>query len=548
MSKVAIYCRLSVEDEDKREEEDSDSITNQKLLLTEYAMKYEMEIYRIYVDDNYSGLDDKRPSFLEMIEDAKQKKFDVILCKTQSRFTRDIILVEKYIHGLLPELGIRFVSILDNADSDDKGNKRARQINGLVNEWYCEELSDNIRMVLDKKRKDGDFIGSFAPYGYRKSEENHHHLEIDPEAAKNVLLIYNLYLEDYSVKGISEYLESHKVLAPTWYRKEQEHSKANEMENLNSEQTITFDQNRMDQNIVEQYIVEQYIENDRYHWPVSSIKKILHSEVYLGHLVQGKEKKVSYKSKKRIITQKENWFIVYDTHDPIISLTKFQKVQERLYERQKSHQNIRDNKKDILLGKVICGTCGKVMYKTSGNRSNQKYYHCSTYVKSKGKSCEKNSIRCECLLKIIEEQINEQMITEHSIKKDERLHSESLQKITQEIKRIQDEIDFHKKSIVQIYLDQSKGLLEDELYQEVITEVNQKIIYLKQQEKELGNMKNKIMFDKNIEQTEKLIKEEGFAFIHRDANNRDNLMNELIEKIEIKEEEKDKLVNIYWKV
>ena len=135
------------------------------------------KVYNLYIDD-YTGLDRRRPEFNRLLEDAKAHRFDIVRCKTQSRFTRELELVEKYIHGLFPIWGIRFVSIVDNADTANKGNKKSRQINGLVNEWYLEDMSENIRSVLTNRRQNGFHIGAFALYGYQKG-----HLIIDKEAA-----------------------------------------------------------------------------------------------------------------------------------------------------------------------------------------------------------------------------------------------------------------------------------------------------------------------------------------------------------------------------
>lgn len=141
-SKVAIYCRLSEEDRNKQHEtDDSNSIQNQKSMLIQYVLEQGWEVYNIYSDDDYTGSDRRRPEFNKLLNDAEHRKFDIILCKTQSRFTRELELVEKYIHGLFPIWGIRFISIVDNADTANKGNKKSRQINGLVNEWYLEDNS-----------------------------------------------------------------------------------------------------------------------------------------------------------------------------------------------------------------------------------------------------------------------------------------------------------------------------------------------------------------------------------------------------------------------
>ena len=155
--KAAIYCRLSEEDRNKQfETDDSNSIQNQKTMLIQYTVEQGWELYDIYSDDDYTGSDRKRPEFNRLLADAEKRKFDIILCKTQSRFTRELELVEKYIHGLFPIWGIRFISIVDNADTANKGNKKSRQINGLVNEWYLEDMSDKFhisRSYLSKKFK-----------------------------------------------------------------------------------------------------------------------------------------------------------------------------------------------------------------------------------------------------------------------------------------------------------------------------------------------------------------------------------------------------------
>lgn len=182
--KAALYCRLSKEDEDKiNQGDESASIQNQKMLLMDYAFTHKFAVYNIYFDDDYSGLDSERPAFKKLIRDAKNGCFNTIICKTQSRFTRDMELVEKYIHGLFPIIGIRFIGVVDHVDTDIKGNKKARQINGLINEWYCEDLSENIRSVFRTKMEKGQFIGSYALYGYKKDPKNNHKLIIDEEAA-----------------------------------------------------------------------------------------------------------------------------------------------------------------------------------------------------------------------------------------------------------------------------------------------------------------------------------------------------------------------------
>lgn len=155
-----------------------------------------------------------------MIEGARQKKFQIILCKTQSRFTRDMELVEKYIHCLFPIWGIRFIAVADNADTEVKGNKKARQINGLVNEWYLEDLSENVRMVFDLKRREGQYIGGFPLYGYKKDPADKNKIVIDPEAASVVRRIFQWSREGCGKQRIAVMLNERGIAAPARYKAE----------------------------------------------------------------------------------------------------------------------------------------------------------------------------------------------------------------------------------------------------------------------------------------------------------------------------------------
>ena len=185
--RAVLYLRLSKEDLHKiREGDDSASIKNQRLMLTEYALSMGYQITDVYSDDDESGLYDSRPGFERMMEDARLGKFNIVIAKSQSRFSRNMEHIEKYLHHDFPLLGIRFIGVADNADTENLGNKKARQINGLVNEWYCEDLSDNIRSVFKAKMKAGQFLGSSCPYGYRKDPKDHNHLLIDEYAASIV--------------------------------------------------------------------------------------------------------------------------------------------------------------------------------------------------------------------------------------------------------------------------------------------------------------------------------------------------------------------------
>jgi len=365
---------LSKEDEEKVQE--SESIQNQKNMLIHYAMDKGWDIWGIYCDEDYSGADRDRPAWSAMLKAAQAGKFQIVLCKTQSRFTRDLEMVEKYIHGLFPLWGIRFVALLDNVDTDIKGNKKARQINGLINEWYLEDLSENIRAVFAEKRRAGKYIGSFPAYGYRKDPADHNHLIVDGEAAEIVRQIYQMYLNGSGTQHIAYYLNGHGVLNPGKYKQSKGLNYANAGE-------------RKGQGL----------------WSNVTVGRILRNEVYTGTLVQGTKRKVSYKSKKLADVPKEQWIRVPNTHEAIIDKETFDAVQHRLEKRTHAGGL---GEIHVLSGKVRCGDCGSTMIKTSSRyRGERRYYlQCGLYAATrKQPRCTRHSIRLGDLTDAVEEKL-----------------------------------------------------------------------------------------------------------------------------------------------
>jgi len=380
MIKAAIYCRLSDEDKNKTNSfDDSESIQNQKNMLTKYAIEQEWDIYKIYSDDDYSGLDMERPEWNQMLNDAESRKFNIVLCKSQSRFTRDMELVEKYLHNKFIEWGIRFIGLTDNSDTSNKGNKKQRQIIGLTNEWYCEDVSENIRAVFDVKRNEGKFIGSFATFGYVKDPENKGHLIADEDAAQVVRLIFDWYLEGYGTQHIASMLNDRGIPNPTKHKRDAGLNFVNSCQN-----------------------------NDLGLWNKTTVKRILKNEMYIGNMVQGKRKKVSYKSKKIVSTSRNKWFKVENTHEAIIEKNVFYEVQRRIGERQRSTGN---GQVHIFSTKVRCADCGSTMNKVSTFRKSERLYsylRCKVYATSGNKSlCTSHAIRIDLLQNIVIDRFRE---------------------------------------------------------------------------------------------------------------------------------------------
>lgn len=268
--KAGLYVRLSREDRNKtNKEDDSESIINQQNMLLDYCKQNNIDVYDIYNDEDFSGSDRDRPDFNRMINDARERKFNVVLCKTQSRFARDMELVEKYINGLFLLWGIRFIGVVDNADSMNKSNRKQRQIVSLVDQWYLEDLSENVRATLASKRKQGLWVGAFAPYGYIKDPNNKNHLIIDEEAAEVVRYVFDLYLKGYGVTTIAKKLNAENIPNPATYKKQ--HNQP--FQNSNGKCSDI--------------------------WHTYSVQRFLSNEVYIGNTVQGMVENVSYKSNKK---------------------------------------------------------------------------------------------------------------------------------------------------------------------------------------------------------------------------------------------------------
>ena len=342
--RAAIYCRLSEEDRNKRDpREDSGSIRNQKAMLTAYCVEKCWQVYDIYSDDDYTGSDRNRPEFQRLLADANQRRFDIVLCKTQSRFTREVELVERYIHGLFPRLGIRFVSIVDNADTAAPGNKKARQINALVNEWYLEDLSENIRTVLTGRRKEGFHIGSFALYGYRKDPERRGHLLVDEAAAAVVREVFSRYAAGAGMTAIARSLNTRNIPNPTAYKQQQ---------GLNYRQPS----------------------GNSGLWTYSAVSSLLRNEMYTGTLVQGKYGSVSYKTKENRPRPREVWLRVPDTHEAIIPPELWSQVQTRLAQRARP---MATGEAGIFTGLLRCAGCGCAL-RTSVSHG-RRYFLCPTH-------------------------------------------------------------------------------------------------------------------------------------------------------------------------
>ncbi|MGM9548779.1 MAG: recombinase family protein [Faecousia sp.] len=436
--KVAIYCRLSEEDRNKQfETDDSNSIQNQKAMLLQYAMEQGWEVYNIYSDDDYTGSDRRRPEFNRLLADAEARRFNIVLCKTQSRFTRELELVEKYIHGLFPIWGIRFVSIVDNADTANKGNKKSRQINGLVNEWYLEDMSDNIRSVLTNRRQNGFHIGAFALYGYKKDPEQKGHLIIDEEAAAIVREVFTLFSQGYGKTAIARILNDRGIPNPTEYKR------------LHG---LRYQQPKRKNSTL---------------WKYFSISDMLINEIYIGNMVQGKYGSISYKTKQNKPRPKSEWYVVEGTHEPIIDRELWDKVQAMIAERAKPFDT---GTIGLFARKARCANCGYTMC-SSKNRGKH-YLQCSNRHVARD-ACIGSFISVDKLEQMVIAELNR--LTAAYLDKDELEQSikfcSNLQgqkeRLLADMSVYDKKIAEYSKGIRELYMDKVKGLISESFFVEM---------------------------------------------------------------------------------
>ena len=369
--KTAGYIRLSKEDKIKDE---SNSVTNQKLIITSFVEKNEdLELIDFYIDDGYSGTTFDRPEYKRMFKDIVEGKVNTIIVKDLSRFGRNHIESDNYLENILPGYNVRFISIIDDIDSlknPKSVSSIAVPLKNLMNDQYARDISEKVRSTLKIKQLNGEFIGVTAPYGYLKNPKDKHKFIIDKEASYIVKKIFNMILLGKSRKEIAEHLNSKNVLTPSLYKLIKEKN--------NNEELIRSKK-----------------------WNAEIVNRILRNETYTGTLIQNIKTKPNYRIDKLIDVNKDEWIKLANHHEPIISKDKFDEVQQILNRNTKVNKN--DNI-DLFSGYLKCSHCGSgLIIKKS---KNQIYYYCGSYIKDK--SCLKYSINKKKL---------EQMVKDEMVKK-----------------------------------------------------------------------------------------------------------------------------------
>lgn len=374
--KAGLYYRLSQEDERAGE---SLSIENQKKILEKYARENGFEIIDEYIDDGWSGTNFNRPGVQRLLEDAKNGRINTIIVKDLSRFGRNYIEVGQYTDYLFPTYNIRFIAVGDNVDSavTENTGMDMTPIMNVFNEWHAANTSKKIRAVIEANAKEGIYRCTYAPYGYIKGTDAKRLPVIDPEAAAYVRRIFEMRASGISPNHIAQTFNDESILPPADYK----------------EAKFGIPNTRKSHHL----------------WSSAVVKQIVTNPIYLGHLVQQKTKKISYKNKKIVKNDPEDMVWVYGTHEAIVT----QELWDKCREMEASVSQGKKNKTGYvnpLSGLVYCADCGNKMYIKFNNTRHQRggdriYYRenfsCGAYSKFGERACTSHYIQIKILNQLV---------------------------------------------------------------------------------------------------------------------------------------------------
>ena len=361
---TAIYCRLSVDDELSGE---SNSITHQKEMLGEYAQKKGFGNVKFYVDDGYSGTNFNRPAFKELIQDIDAGYVGTVIVKDMSRLGRDYLKVGYYSEVYFGEAGVHFIAVNDNVDNTIETDSDFTPFRNIMNEWYAKDTSKKVRAVIRAKGMSGKTTCNCPPYGYTKDKEGKWHVE--NEAAEIIRQIYAMCIKGFGPMQISKKLNEMGAISPVVWKSK----------------------------VGWNYKLEKVDHPEL--WPVTAVRRILSNPIYLGHTINFRTKKKSYKSHSVVFLPKEDWVIFENTHEPIIDQDTFDTVQ-KLREGVKRRLSI-DGEMSIFSGLLYCADCGAKMY-LNRHRGNEKdAFNCASYRKEKERICTSHYITLHAVENIV---------------------------------------------------------------------------------------------------------------------------------------------------
>ena len=448
---TAAYIRLSAEDSGKK---DGYSLQNQEMLVLDYIGRHpELNLYRKYVDNGFSGTCFDRPAFDEMMQDMRNGRINCIVVKDLSRLGRNYLEAGNYLEQIFPFFKVRFISINDGYDSispDSADESLIIPLKNIINEGYAKDISVKVSTALETRKKQGKFTGKYAPYGYLKDPADKNHLIVDEETKATVKRIFQMRADGMSMSGIAARLNQEGVPSPAAYL------------------------------ILKGISKEKSFQNS--YWNRTNVRRLLTNRVYLGNLVYGKEQSSFAKGISRHRLPEEKWKEVENTHEPIIDRKLFDFVQEKQEESRKEFfdkTGINDDyqPENLFRGLIHCSDCGGAMKMTkfvttlkSGKKSRFAVYECCRRKSMKDYSCPSRSIRKTQLDQTVAEAIRyhinlflntEKVIATLNQKAEIRQAAASLKNQIQEKQR---QAARYERMNTGIYEDYRDGILDEAEY------------------------------------------------------------------------------------
>lgn len=445
---AALYLRLSKDD--GLDNMESSSIQTQKEMLTRYCRENGIIIADYYVDDGYSGTNFDRPSFKKMIADIEDGKINCVITKDLSRLGRNYLESGAYIEIFFPEHNVRYIALNDGVDTLRATSMEITPFRNLLNDMYAKDISNKIKSALLTRQKQGKFIGTKAPYGYKKDPNDKNHLIIDESYAPIVRRIFEMSKGGMGINAISKQLRKEKIPRPAAAACE----------------------------IIPSY--DRYTEGDEkvYAWTFGTVREILANPVYAGHIRGQKRPKISMKSGKRKTKEFAGTFIVENCHEPIIAPKEWETVQRLITSRRRTRAEGKPKYDNIFSGLLKCDCCGYSLTPTHANRRNRPEvidnyaYQCNTYRMNGREACTHHWLEARDLHEAILADIKR--IAKAAIKNDEELTLNIVKKLrkTDSEKLKQDEKDLRKANTRLAELDRLFAKLYEEHVSEKITDRN----------------------------------------------------------------------------
>ena len=467
---TALYCRLSRDD---GADGDSNSVANQKRLLSQKAKEMGLGNTKFYVDDGYTGTNFNRPGFQAMLDDIDMGYVTTVMVKDLSRLGRDYVSVGNYTDSYFPDRNVRFIAVNDLVDSDEGENELA-PFRNVMNEMYARDISRKVRSAHRIRGNLGEPL-SQPPYGYRKAPENKKKWIIDPEAAEVVRRIFRMCLEGKGNEAIARTLQEEKIMVPMSYWQKQGLDRGGKKTQQNP-----------------------------YKWCKTTVTKILTQQEYCGDVINFKTYSKSFKNKARLENPVENWVIFKDVHEPIIDRESFEQVQKLIGNTRRRAPKPENGEKNMFSDLLYCADCGKKLwYGTNARNRSIHFFSCSNYEKDYRGTCKtRHYIRADAVEQIVKLELRQ---IGECLKADEEGFAELLAQKTQKdmlVEKKQLEAELQKaiarnetvlKLYEKVYEDNAAGKVTDEFFMQLShryeverMELKSKISDLRRQLAEMG--------------------------------------------------------------